>query len=61
MNDEDHDPRDETLLQDFGQLAPEDQDLVIALVNRLRGPLDADDAVVEPGYTDRVSFMDFDD
>jgi hypothetical protein len=44
----------EIFMQEFRQLPPEDQELVIALVARLRG-------TVTPEFPPDVPFMDFDE
>lgn len=43
------------LVEEFRQLTPADQDLVMAMITRLREP------VVAEEYAPDVSFMDFDE
>jgi hypothetical protein len=51
------DPRFEALIRNFGELSPRDQDLVLALVDRLRTSTDDADASFPPD----VPFMDFEE
>jgi hypothetical protein len=48
-------PRIESLVEEFRQLTPADQDLVLAVIARLREPVAAE------GYPPDVAFMDFDE
>ena len=51
------DPRVEALVRTFDELSPRDQDLVLALVDRLRTPTEEPDASFPPD----VPFMDFEE
>jgi hypothetical protein len=48
-------PRIESLVEEFRELTPADQDLVMTVIARLREP------VVSEGYGPDVAFMDFDE
>ena len=48
-------PRIESLVEEFRELTPADQDLVMTVIARLREP------VVSEGYAPDVAFMDFDE
>jgi hypothetical protein len=51
------DPRVETLVRTFGELSPRDQELVLALVDRLG--MSAEDA--DAAFPTDVPFMDFEE
>jgi hypothetical protein len=51
------DGKTDALLQEFRELSPRDQDLVMALVARLRGSLTEPDS----GFPPDVAFMDFEE